>query len=403
VICGYITEDAFSKRFGENGGAWLEKLKVLIAEQSVLNRKLIADAVAATEYGMVLHTASNGLIAMEWLQQDTIDVLLLDTRLIGEIGLCAFEGIGRSHPALGIILLSGKDADSAAITLEALNLGALDFVVKPDREEERLWGSSFRSLLESIFAQIQVKLFLPLHGTAPLSSVPVHGSAGDGKPLPLSPPKGFIRQGKADLILIASSTGGPMALDTLFRSWPSQIGSPVLVVQHMPPGFTKILAESFEKKYRSGISEGVQGESLREGHVLIAPGGHHMLLEESGERMKTVRLTDTAYVNGVRPAADILFQSVAEQYRGKNVLAVILTGMGNDGTRGVRLLKDACNCFCITQSERPCVVYGMPKCVSEAGLSDETVHLEDISARIGQISRGDTTFVSLPPSETQSI
>ncbi len=114
-----------------------------------------------------------------------------------------------------------------------------------------------------------------------------------------------------------------------------------------------------------------------------------MIVQENGERRKTVRLTETSYVNGVRPSADVLFESVAEQYSGKNILAVILTGMGNDGTHGVQMLKNACNCYCITQNERSCVVYGMPKCVSDAGLSDETVHLEDIASRIGQISRGE--------------
>jgi len=367
----------------------LEKLKVLIAEQSVLNRKLIADAVTATEYGMVLHTASNGPIALEWLQQDAIDVLLLDAHLVALIGMPAFEGIRRTHPNVDIVLLSGKDPESASITLEALNHGALDFIVKPEREEERAWGSAFRSMLESIFAQIQVRQFLPLHSARPISSPSVQNPAAADEPLSAGQSKGFHHQGGIDLILIASSTGGPVALDTLFRGWPAQVGSPVLVVQHMPPEFTKILAESLEKKYRSGISEGVQGEFLQDGRVFIAPGGSHMVLGENAERKKTVRLTETAFVNGVRPSADVLFQSAAEHFQGKNILAVILTGMGNDGTRGVRLLKEACNCFCITQSEKTCVVYGMPKCVADAGLSDETVHLEDIARRIGQISRGE--------------
>jgi two-component system chemotaxis response regulator CheB len=372
-----------------HGGAGLEKLKVLIAESSVLNRKKIADAVASTEYGMVAHTASNGQIAMEWLQHDAIDVVMLDSLLVNEIGLHAFEGLRRVHPHVEIILLSRKDPESAAMTLEALNHGALDFAVKPDHEEERLWETVFRSTLESIFAQIQVRQFLPLHGTRAVSPVAGPDARQAGESLATGQSKGFTHQGGIDLIVITSSTGGPVALDTLFRRWPSPAGCPVLVVQHMPPGFTGILADSLEKKHRAGITEGVHGDALADGRILIAPGGFHMILSENGDRKKMLRLTESAYVNGVRPAADLLFESVAEHYRGRNILAVILTGMGNDGTQGVRMLKDACNCYCITQSESSCVVYGMPKCVVDAGLSDEAVHLESISGRIGQIVKGE--------------
>jgi two-component system chemotaxis response regulator CheB len=187
-----------------------------------------------------------------------------------------------------------------------------------------------------------------------------------------------------DLILIASSTGGPVALETIFKELTKEIQIPILVVQHMPREFTNVLAQTLNKKCALTVEEAKEGEVISKGRILIAPGGVHMTVTSVGS-LRKVHLRNSPYVNGVRPAADVLFKSIAQNYPGSRVLTVILTGMGSDGLAGVEELKKNCNCYCMTQSKDSCVVYGMPKSVFEAGLSDEIVELQDIAMRLKQL------------------
>lgn len=196
-----------------------------------------------------------------------------------------------------------------------------------------------------------------------------------------------VVSGNIDLVVITSSTGGPLALDTVFSQLPTDVNVPILVVQHMPPEFTNVLAQTLNKKYNLDVKEAGEGDKVIPGRALIAPGGKHMSVSSAKGFGNEIRLLDTPYVNGVRPSADVLFHSVAKAYKGKNILAVVLTGMGSDGTQGIREMKEECNCYCITQSENTCVVYGMPKCVYEAGLSDEVGDLKEIAFRMYQIIR----------------
>jgi two-component system chemotaxis response regulator CheB len=158
-----------------------------------------------------------------------------------------------------------------------------------------------------------------------------------------------------DLVVIASSTGGPAALETVFGQLPTDINVPILIVQHMPPEFTSILAQTLYRKYNQNVKEGSDGDEVKSGRVLIAPGGMHMVVCSSKGFGNEIRLLDTPYINGVRPSADVLFHSIAKEYKCKNILAIVLTGMGNDGTQGIREIKEECNCYCITQSEDTCL------------------------------------------------
>lgn len=376
----------------------MEKLKILVAEHSVINRRLITETVNTTDYGIVLHSASNGQIAVEWLQQVAIDVVLLDSHLINESGINHVQFIKEKYPSIEIIIMSDKDPKSAEVTLEAMNNGALDFILRPVGKEVGSMDVNIKNELEAIFAQIKVKHYLP-GGSSVMNNV-LNSNTADNNALNSGNAVGIFGEtnratiasrkkslGNIDVILIASSTGGPSALETICRQLPADFNKPVLVVQHMPPEFTHVLAETLDKKYSAKVIEGKAGDSVQNGQIIIAPGGFHMALEDSNEKGKSIKLLDTPFVNGVRPAADILFQSAAKIYKGRNVLAVILTGMGNDGTKGLRELKESCNCYCITQSESSCVVYGMPKCVFEAGLSDEVSHLDDIAFRIYQMAQ----------------
>lgn len=188
--------------------------------------------------------------------------------------------------------------------------------------------------------------------------------------------------GHIDLIVIAASTGGPEALTAILTKLPGDLTQPILIVQHMPKKFTNIMANILNGKCQLRVVEAQQGDEIIPGQVLIAPGGQHMLVGLTVENKLIVELGDTPFLNGVRPAADVLFQSVAEVCKGKNILALILTGMGRDGKMGVMQLKKTCNCYCLVQSEQTCIVYGMPFAVVEVGLSDEIVDLDFIAERI---------------------
>jgi two-component system chemotaxis response regulator CheB len=217
----------------------------------------------------------------------------------------------------------------------------------------------------------------PGTGTAPLSGV-------------VSSALNRVQPRKPDLVVISASTGGPNALSEVIPRLPADLGVPVLVVQHMPSFLTFSLARSLNDKSPLRVHEAAEGELLRPGTVYVAPGGRHLLLRSrrggTPAPERTLALGDGPPENSVRPSADVLFRSVAEVFEG-HVLAVIMTGMGNDGMRGVQALKSS-GCYCITQTAETCVVYGMPRAVDEAGLSDESADLEALAERIAVLVKG---------------
>ena len=198
------------------------------------------------------------------------------------------------------------------------------------------------------------------------------------------PPKA---QSGYDLLLIASSTGGPSALDQVVSGFTRELEQPILIVQHMPQGFTANLAATLGRNYRGGATEAKEGDSLQGGRIYLAPGGRHMRI---GAEQQIV-LSDDEPVNGVRPSADVLFWSVAEQFAGKRILALVLTGMGVDGMSGVKMLKQRCQCTCIAQNEESSVVFGMPRAVIEAGLADRICDLKNIAGTIERLLSGTAT------------
>lgn len=356
----------------------MEKLAVLIVDQSVVNRKEMTDIVNSTDYGMALRNASNGQIALEWLQQFIFDVILLDVKIVADMGNGYIQTIKATYPRIKIIILSDSTSESAMITLDAMNNGAMDFILRSENNSA-IPTHKIKQALESIFTQIKVQQYL-----IPSRNITSTTNAVQQIVEPVVK-KRFVSE--IDLVLIASSTGGPAALETVFQNLPADFTKPMLIVQHMPPEFTHVLADSLNKKYKKNIYEAKQNDIVKPETFLVAPGGYHMIVEESFGKTMQVRLLDTPFYNGLKPAADILFKSVSEVCRGKNILIVVLTGMGNDGTLGIKQLKETCNCYCITQSEKSCVVYGMPKCVDEAGLSDEVVELKDIAYRMHQLTQ----------------
>ncbi|MGE5680566.1 MAG: chemotaxis-specific protein-glutamate methyltransferase CheB [Bacillota bacterium] len=367
----------------------MEKLKVLIADRNVIFRRFIAEAIEQTGFGTAKHITSSGAIAIEWLLQCSIDIVLMDVSILEIEGIQILKKIKEENKDVEIVITSTTDQQNAAVVFKALELGAMDFMLKPPSDNEYENLESVISYLKSIFVQIMVKKYAA-NGKEKESI-----NSGEDKIIfdrdntdkyseCISTGRKRVWKG-ADLVLIAASTGGPQALETVLEGLSADFNKPVLIVQHMPPDFTRILAQTLDKKSRMDVFEAFDKAPVKGGSAAIAPGGYHMAVESSPEGGMLIRLRNTDFVNGVKPSADVLFHEVAKTCKGAKILAVILTGMGNDGTSGIEEMKRKCDCYCITQSEKTCVVYGMPRNVFEAGLSDEVADIDEIAKRIMQV------------------
>ncbi|MDD3268938.1 MAG: chemotaxis-specific protein-glutamate methyltransferase CheB [Syntrophomonadaceae bacterium] len=368
----------------------MEKLKVLIVDDDVMKRKEISEMVENTGMASVVKASGNAYLAMEWLGHNEVQVILLDAVITGESSLEILKTIKDQHNSIEVILISDGTPQSAEITLEGLKNGALDFVKIVPGADTRHEG--LKNQLIILFSQITIKMNTlksashdrPESGRGLINSAERNNQETVEKIRQFDP----LRWTRADLVLIAASTGGPNALEVVCSMFPADFNTAILIVQHIPPEFTGAMVESLGRKCLIPITEGQDGDVISPHHIYIAPGGVHMVVEQAKYQKKTIRLINTPHVNGVRPSADVLFKSLASAYEGSNVLAVVLTGMGNDGRAGIAELKKRCNCFCIAQSEETCVVYGMPRSVNEAGLADEVIDLKEITPRICKIAAG---------------
>lgn len=362
----------------------MEKLKVLIAEKDIYARKWLAEAVDGTDFGSVAHVCSSETIALDWLEHCEIDVVLLDIYFLKMAGMNFLKKMSEKHRGLGIVITGTNEPADAALAMDALKQGAMDILLKPSAGGRPVSNGGMRGFLQALLAQMMITRYSQeaIPGTAP---GPIAQKTEKAGPCILKEarrrPLGF------DLLLIASSTGGPRALESVLTELPSDFNKPVLAVQHMPADFTRVLAQALDKKCNIRVHEAESQDIVKPGHVYIAPGGVHMIVNAAGSNM-VLELEKSLPVNGVRPSADVLFRSVAQICRGKKILAVVLTGMGNDGMKGLMEIKKQCDCYCITQSEGSCIVYGMPKSVYDAGLSDEVAELGAIAKRIVQINIG---------------
>lgn len=360
----------------------MEKLKVLILDNSVFYKKILTQVVESTGLGIVTNTASSGALAIERLSQGSTDVVLLDMFTPEAKLLETLEEIRRRYPYIFLIMLVSPGSDSQAEKFRSPEAGVMDFIKKPPAATADKNIGSIKQRMQGLFTQIIARKFTSRNvNTAPSIQQNI-------TPPPAAPAAKKRRLSGVDLVLIASSTGGPAALETVLKNLPAGFDKPVLVVQHMPAELTGRMAQSLDKKCSLPVLEAQDGGAVRPGQIMIAPGGFHMTVETGKGPGVFIKVESTPPVNGVKPAADVLFRSVARAYRDKRVLAVILTGMGSDGMLGVEEIKKSCECFCLAQSERTCVVYGMPKSVVDAGLSDAVEDLATIPFRILQIVSG---------------
>lgn len=354
----------------------MNKLRVLIVDDSVVYRKILTAASEGTGLTGVIQTASGGLIALERLSQQEYDVVLIDLNMPELNGIETLKRMKAVCGNIMAIMVSSMSEKDAAIALRALNVGALDFIVKPLGEDYDANLKEIRDHLKILFAQVQIRLLASSAGQ--VNPEPKKAQA------PVSPVISRRING-VDVVVMAASTGGPVALERVFGGFEKGLAKPILVVQHMPPEYTRVMAQRLDSHSNLRVIEGQNGDGVRAGQAIIAPGGYHMKVSGSDGFKRVIELELGDFVHGVRPSADVLFESVAQEYRGARILAVVLTGMGNDGMVGIERLKQECKCYCLVQDEATCVVYGMPRSIVEAGLADEILAIDAIAPRMEAI------------------
>ncbi|MBZ5687772.1 MAG: chemotaxis response regulator protein-glutamate methylesterase [Acidobacteriia bacterium] len=348
-------------------------IQVLIVDDSVVVRRLLCDALASAPDIKVAGTASNGAIALARIPQLNPDIITLDIEMPGLDGIQTLLEIRKLYPKLPVIMCSTLTERGAAITLEALSAGASDYVTKPSNT------SSLANAMDQLRQELVAKI-TSLAGRRRSSPAPMPA---------ISAVKRTASVDHAiDILAIGTSTGGPNALGEVIPQLPQDLPVPVVVVQHMPPLFTRMLADRLNSRSRLSVREAEAGKPLEPGQVWIAPGDYHMTVVRNG--LQTVlELNQDSPENSCRPAVDVLFRSVARTY-GPNVLAVVMTGMGSDGARGAAFIREAGG-EVFVQDEASSVVWGMPGAVVHSQCANKICPLPEISQVIvRRVSAGRT-------------
>ena len=353
------------------------KIRVLIVDDSTVVRRFLTNAIAADPAFEVVGTASNGALGLQKIALLAPHVVTMDIEMPEMSGLQALAAIRRTNPTLPVIMVSSLTERGAVATLEALSLGATDYVTKPSAVSA-LGDAEKDSFVRDLLPKLKA---LGRRGT-PLGAARAPGTAATpARPrvAPLSPaaPR---RMSRVDVIAIGISTGGPNALAELIPALPADLPVPIVIVQHMPPLFTRLLAERLAGKSALRIKEGNGGDSLTPGTVIIAPGNFHMTVERVPGGACQIALNQGVLENSCRPAADVLFRSVSEAY-GAGVLAIVMTGMGQDGLHGCEAVRGRGGQV-LVQDEESSIVWGMPGFVADAGLADEVLALNQIAPAI---------------------
>lgn len=338
----------------------MPKIRVLIVDDAVVVRSRVSKLLAADADLEVVGVAAHGRIALAKIPQVNPDVVILDVEMPEMDGLATLAAIRQQYPTLPVIMFSAATRTGATATLNALALGASDYATKPSQM------SSVEAVSQHICEELipKIKVF----GT----QTPLQRSIAHGNPRPLmpvsTPPAKPIK-----IIGIGVSTGGPSALATLLPQFPADFPVPILIVQHMPPVFTKLLAERLAGKCQLPVHEATSNTVLQPGQIWIAPGDFHMVVRSQAAQ-KQIITHQAPPENSCRPSVDVLFRSLAQEY-GSGVLAIVLTGMGQDGLHGCKCIWEAGGQI-LAQDQASSVVWGMPGFVVEAGLADQVLPLD---------------------------
>ncbi|MGO8796241.1 MAG: protein-glutamate methylesterase/protein-glutamine glutaminase [Candidatus Sulfotelmatobacter sp.] len=341
-----------------------KKVRVLVVDDSALMRKLIPQILEGDRSIEVVGTAMDGTFCLKKIEELRPDVITLDLQMPGMNGIDTLREIMRRQP-MPVVVVSSHSTEGASVTFKALGLGAVDFVTKPQDASTHMAETAVE-LIAKIKAAATSKVVHPamLRGTG---TPPKKLSSAKATPPP------------SKVVAIGISTGGPQALEFLLAQLPPDFPGAIIVVQHMPEGFTEMFARRLNDMCALSVKEAQSGDALQAGRVLICPGSRHIKVKRLTMGDVAV-LNDDARVNGHRPSVDVLFRSLAEEF-GEQSVAVLMTGMGDDGASGLGEVKKAGG-VTIAQSEESCVVFGMPKVAIERGYALRVVALDALAATL---------------------
>lgn len=371
----------------------LQKTKLLVVDDSAFMRKLISDFFSDHRHIEVIGSARNGKDAIKKIEQLKPDVVTMDVEMPEMNGMEALKEIMQKYP-LPVIMLSSTTKRGAENTLMAMEYGAVDFVAKPSGsislDLHKIKDELVRKVEEASKVTVS-KLKKPFRKSTVAGQAirhPFNNEESKVKSL-LKPTVNIDIQIKKTewsktskkIILIGTSTGGPRALQEVITKIPANVGAPILIVQHMPAGFTKSLAARLDQLSEIHVKEAEQGDLLQKGTAYIAPGGYHLKLRKVGSSFAVVLDNQEPPRAGHRPSVDVMFEDVS-QYSEFDKIAVIMTGMGYDGSKGLVSLKKTGNVMAIAESAETCIVYGMPKAAVETQLVDEVADVDNIAQTI---------------------
>jgi len=362
-------------------------VKVLVVDDSVVYRRVLSEALRSLPDVDVVGSVANGSLVVAKVRELQPDLITLDIEMPGMNGIQVMDALRQASLDVKVLVISSLTLSGGTLTLQALQNGAFDFITKPTEANPE---ENFRCLREELAPRIRaVAHRLDVQNILRSGVVTANRlELGAQRPAAYLKPAmaPMLVRRKPEMVVIGVSTGGPNALAEIFSCLPGDLGVPILIVQHMPPIFTQLLAANLSAHSAVPVREAKHNEEILANTAYIAPGGKHMRLIPSATGARLLQLSEDPPENCCRPSVDYLFRSVANHFSAK-ALAVILTGMGEDGTAGLRLLKQGGSTV-IAQDETSCVVFGMPKAAIEAGVVDIVLPLSAIAERIVSLVRG---------------
>lgn len=354
----------------------MERIRVLVVDDVATVRRLVVDALSIDAEIQVVGMAANGREALERIPVVRPDLIILDYEMPEMDGMETLIEVKKSYPSIRVVIFSSHTRHGAKLTLDALWHGADDYVPKSPADNQT---AAIQLIRTQLVPKIKGLCRRP-EVAEPAAPAP---SPSARAPMQEEVPRAARRPGitptRAEIVAIGASTGGPRALARLLQGLPGDFPVPIVIVQHMPPIFTRLLAERLGTQTTLRCAEAIEGAALGPGAVWVAPGDHHMTLERERGEIR-IRLTNDPPVHSCRPAVDPLFYSVADAY-GAGALGVILTGMGHDGYKGCERIRDAGGAV-LAQDEASSVVWGMPGIVARAKIADRVVPLDEMAAEI---------------------
>lgn len=343
------------------------KIRVLVVDDSALMRHIIQDILRQDPEIDVIGTAKDGIEAIKKAQELRPDVITLDIEMPVMDGISCLDSLMKQG-AYGVVVVSGVSKQRADATIRALEHGAFDFISKPSN----VFDLSSEGKKEEILNKVKLA-YRTLKKAESLKKIKVDKGVRNQN-------EGFQNTELKYIIGVGISTGGPRALSTILPEFPSNLPAAIVIVQHMPPGFTKSLAVRLNETSRLHVKEAEDNEEIKAGTAYVAPGDNHLIFQQDGAKVR-IKLLKTPPVGGFRPSANVMMSSLAD-IQNYPAIGVIMTGMGSDGSKGLMELKKKKNAYIIAQDESTSIVFGMPRSAIEHGIVDKTVPLQEIPACI---------------------